>query len=84
MLALDHGEMIGELYASWLHKKIDVGLWMMQGYVEGLGEQTEPAVWRNAVQAGVHLLSFSTIAGWGTPDQIEDVARLAKDIIVNA
>jgi len=81
--ALDHGEMIGELYSFWLYKKIDAGLWMMQGYAEGLGEQSETAVWRNAIQVGVHLLAFSTIAGWGTPDQIEDVARLARDIIVN-
>ena len=76
--------MIAELYAFWLYKKIDAGLWMVLGYVEGLGEQSEMAVWRNAVQVGVHLLSFSTIAGWGTPDQIEDVARLARDIVVNA
>ena len=81
--ALDHGEMIGELYAFWLYKKIDAGLWMMQGYAEGLGEQSETSVWRNAIQLGVHLLAFSTIAGWGTPDQIEDVVQLARDIIVN-
>jgi hypothetical protein len=31
---LDHGEMIGELYAFWLYKKIDDGLWMMQGYCQ--------------------------------------------------
>jgi hypothetical protein len=60
--ALDHGEMIGELYSFWLYKKIDAGLWMMQGYAEGLGEQSETAVWRNAIQVGVHLLAFSTIA----------------------
>jgi hypothetical protein len=49
-----------------------------------LGEQSEKSVWRNAIQLGVHLLAFSTIAGWGTPDQIEDVVQLARDIIVNA
>ena len=84
MPALDHGEMIAELYSFWLYKKIDAGLWILQGYAEGLGEQRETEVWRNIIQAGVHLLSFSTIAGWGTPDQIEEVAGLARDIIVNA
>jgi hypothetical protein len=82
--ALDHGEMIGEFYAFWLYKKIDAGLWMMQGYIEGLGEQSESSAWRNAIQVGVHLLAFSTIAGWGTPEQIETVAGLARDIIVKA
>jgi hypothetical protein len=82
--ALDHGEMIGEFYAFWLYKKIDAGLWMMRGYIKGLGEQSESLVWRNAIQVGVHLLAFSTIAGWGTPDQIKHVAGLARDIIVKA
>ena len=56
---------------------------MVQGYVKGLGEQSETAVWRSAVQVGAHLLSVSTIAGWGTPDQIEGVAQLARNIVVN-
>jgi hypothetical protein len=82
--ALDHGEMIGEFYAFWLYKKIDAGLWVMQGYIEGLGKQSESLAWRNAIQVGVHLLAFSTIAGWGTPGQIEIVAGLGRDIIVKA
>lgn len=84
MPALDHGELIAEFYSFLLYKKIDAGLWMLQGYAEGLGEQSEEEVWRNIVQAGVHLLSFSTIAGWGTPEQIIKVAGLARDIILNA
>lgn len=83
--AFDHGEMIGELYALWLYKKIDAGLWMMQGYAEGLGEQTESRAWRTILQVGVHLLSFGTIApGWGTPEQVEQVAKLGKEIVVNS
>lgn len=83
--ALDHGEMIGEMYALWLYKKIDAGLWMMQGYAEGLGEQTESRAWRTILQVGIHLLSFGTIApGWGTSEQIEQVAKLGKEIIVNS
>lgn len=82
---LDHGQMLGEMYALWLYKKIDAGLWMVQGYAEGLGEQTESSAWRNALQVGCHLVTFGTLApGWGTPDQVEDVARLGGNIIVNA
>jgi hypothetical protein len=83
--ALDHGEMIGELYALWLYKKIDAGLWMIQGYAEGLGEQSETFSWRSVCQIGCHLVTFGTLApGWGTPEQVEGVARLGRDIVLNA
>ncbi|KAF4987439.1 hypothetical protein FDECE_15429 [Fusarium decemcellulare] len=83
--SLDHGEMIGELYALWLYKRIDAGLWTIRGYAEGLGPQSETFAWRLALQVGVHLLSFGTIApGWGTHAQAGDVARHGRDIIVNA
>lgn len=82
---MDHGEMLGELYALWLYRKIDAGLWMVQGYVDGLGEQTETSAWRTALQVGCHLLSFGTAApGWGTPDQVKEVARVGRDILVNS
>ncbi|KAF4981044.1 hypothetical protein FZEAL_3096 [Fusarium zealandicum] len=83
--SLDHGEMIGEIYALWLYKRIDAALWILQGYIEGLGLRSESFIWRLAIQVGVHLLSFRTTApGWGTPAQIEDVARKGRDIIINA
>jgi hypothetical protein len=83
--ALDHGEMIGELYALWLYKKIDAGLWMIQDYAEGLGEQSETSSWRSVCQIGCHLVTFGTLApGWGTPEQVEDVARLGRDIVLHA
>lgn len=83
--SLDHGEMIGELYALWLYRRIDAGLWMVQGYAEGLGEQTDASVWRIAVEVGCYLLSFSTIdSGWGAPDRVEEVARMGRELIVNA
>jgi hypothetical protein len=82
--AMDHGEMIGELYALWLYNKLDAALWMLQGYAEGLREQREASVWRIAVQVGVHLLSFGTLhPGRGTLEQAEEVARLGRDVIVN-
>ncbi|KAJ4244771.1 hypothetical protein NW762_014348 [Fusarium torreyae] len=83
--SLDHGEMLGEMYVLWLCNRVDAGLWMFQGYAEGLGPQSEASVWRNAIQLGVHLLSFGTLAsGWDTPGKVEDMARLARDIIVKA
>ncbi|KAM0543455.1 hypothetical protein ACHAPJ_012319 [Fusarium lateritium] len=83
--SLDHGEMLGEMYVLWLCNRIDAGLWMFQGYVEGLGPQSEASAWRNAIQLGVHLLSFGTlVSGWDTPEKVEDMARLARDIIVKA
>lgn len=83
--SLDHGGMLGEMYVLWKYKHIDAGLWMLQGYAEGLGPQTEDAAWRVALQVGVHLLSFGTLAsGWGTTEEVEDMARLARDVIVKA
>lgn len=79
---LDHGEMIGELYALWLSQKTDAALWVVQGYSDGLGPRPTDFVWRLAMQVGVHLLSFGTFGG--TPAQAEDVARHGRDIIVNA
>ncbi|KAF5591450.1 phosphotransferase enzyme family [Fusarium pseudocircinatum] len=83
--SLDHGGMLGEMYVLWKYKHIDAGLWTSQGYADGLGHQTEDAAWRLALQVGVHLLSFGTLAsGWGTTEEVEDMARLARDVIVKA
>ncbi|PNP83785.1 hypothetical protein FNYG_02473 [Fusarium nygamai] len=83
--SLDHGGMLGEMYVIWKYKHIDAGLWMLQGYAAGLGPQTEDAAWRVALQVGVHLLSFGTLAsGWGTTEEVEDMARLERDVIVKA
>lgn len=58
--ALDHGEMIGEMYALWLYRKIDAGLWMMQGYAEGLSESehSDTSTWR------------TISSGWMPPSQL--------------
>lgn len=81
---MDHGYMLGELYSLWL-KGADVGLWMFQGYAEGLGSMSEDAALRIALQMGIYLVSLSTaIPGWSSSAQIEEVARKGRDIIVNA
>jgi hypothetical protein len=81
---LDHAEMIGELWELWLYKKIDAGLWMVQGYADGLSQQTETSAWRNVLQVGTHLLSFGTAPSWGSQEQLEEVARMGRDIILHA
>ena len=86
--SLGLGQMIAELYQLWLYKSIDASLWVIQGIVEaygGGGGGGEDFAFRTAIQVGVHLISFGTfIQGWGTPEQVEAVARIGRDIIVNA
>ncbi|KAI0554921.1 kinase-like domain-containing protein [Xylaria curta] len=82
---LDLGQMIAELYEMKLYKNITAGLWMVQGFVEGYGAVSDDSAFRTTIQIGTHLLSFGTsVRGWGTPEQVEMVAGIGRDIIVHA
>jgi len=83
---LDLGQMIAELYEMKLYKDITAGLWIVQGFVEGYGRVNDDEfAFRTAIQVGAHLVSFGTsVQGWGTPDQVEMVARTGRDIIIHA
>ncbi|KAI0013970.1 kinase-like domain-containing protein [Xylariaceae sp. FL0662B] len=80
----DIGQMIAELYELMLYKKINAGVWMVQGFTSGYGEFREDFAFRTAIQVGAHLICFGSVAGWGTPKEVEDVARIGKEIIMHA
>ncbi|KAK9799101.1 putative Cytoplasmic tRNA 2-thiolation protein 2 [Seiridium cardinale] len=80
---LDIGQMMAEMYALWLYPKIDAGLWMAQGFAEELALKDQKAAFRVAAQLGCHIVAFeTTVPGWGTPEQVEEVARIGRDIIL--
>ena len=81
---VDIGEMLAEMYALWRYKSITAGLWMMEGFAKGYAEGSEASVFRTAIQMGTHLLCVTTDVSWGTPEQVEDVVRAGRDIIVHA
>ena len=83
--SVDFGQMIAEMYALWLYKGITAGLWMMKGLVKGYGGVADEFAFRTLIQTGAHLLcTTTTFPGWGTPEQVEEVARVGRNIIVNA
>ncbi|KAF4479787.1 hypothetical protein CGCF415_v001806 [Colletotrichum fructicola] len=83
--SMDHGEMLGELYAIWLCQGSAASLWIAEGYCRGLDDLSESSALRIALQLGVHLISFGTISReMETREQTRDVARIGSEFIVNA
>ncbi|EXM16552.1 hypothetical protein FoTM2_004553 [Fusarium oxysporum f. sp. vasinfectum] len=82
--SVDFGEMITEMYALWLYKSIDAGLWMMEGFIEGYGHISEEFAFRTAIHVGTHLVCVTTdFPAWGR-ENYERVVAAGKDIIVHA
>lgn len=81
---LDLGQMIAELYQLKHFKDLDVGVWLIQDFVEGYRVSlTKDIAFRAAIHVGVHLVAFgSMIQGWGTEKQVEDVVRVGGDFVV--
>lgn len=83
--ALDLGQMIAELYELKHFKDIDAGVWIIQGIAEGYPTLSEGMAFRTLIHVGTHLICWgSTITGWGTSEQVADVVRLGRDLIVKA
>jgi hypothetical protein len=81
----DLGQMIAELYELKLYKDIEAGMWLVEGFVNGYGKVSEDFAFRTAIAVGTHLLAFGTsVEGWGTPDQVQEVARTGRDLIVKS
>ncbi|KAH6624462.1 kinase-like domain-containing protein [Chaetomium sp. MPI-SDFR-AT-0129] len=82
---LDLGQMIAELYELWLYKRIEEGKWIIEGFTAGYGPVNDEFAFRTARHVGTHLLSWGTrVAGWGSPEQVQQVAVVGKDLVVRA
>jgi hypothetical protein len=77
--------MIAELYETNLFKNLESGLWIIEGFVKGYGSLSEEMAFRTAIHVGVHLICWgSRVAGWGSQEQVEEVVKLGRDIVVYA
>ncbi|KAF5581262.1 phosphotransferase enzyme family [Fusarium pseudocircinatum] len=82
--SVDFGQMIAEMYALWLYKSVDAGLWMMEGFIEGYGDISEDFALRTAIHVGTHLVCVTTdFPAWGR-ENYERVVEIGRDIIVHA
>ncbi|KKK26790.1 hypothetical protein ARAM_000374 [Aspergillus rambellii] len=82
---LDLGQMIAELYMLKHFKDIDAGLWAIEGLAGGYQDISDDLAFRTLIHVGVHLICWgSTIAGWGTKDQIRAVICTGRDLITKA
>lgn len=83
--ALDLGQMIAELYETKLFKDMRAGVWIIEGLVEGYGALSEEMAFRTAIHVGVHLVCWgSRVPGWGSDQQVEEVVKVGRDIIVHS
>ncbi|KAJ5986641.1 hypothetical protein N7451_011006 [Penicillium sp. IBT 35674x] len=81
--ALDLGQMIAELYETKLFKGVDCGRWVIKGLIEGYGRLNDEMAFRIAMHVGVHLAVWgSRVQGWGTQEQVEEVVKVGRDLIV--
>jgi hypothetical protein len=83
--SIDIGQMMAEMYALSLYKSIEAGLWLLQGFVEAYRLTSLDFAFRACIQMGAHLLCITSMfPGWGSPQQVEEVITMGRDIIVHA
>lgn len=81
--ALDLGQMIAELYETKHFKSVDSGIWVIEGFLEGYGPLSDKMAFRTAIHVGVHLVCWgSRVPGWGSQQQIEEVVKVGRNLIV--
>jgi hypothetical protein len=81
----DVGTMIAEMYALYLYKSIEAGLWIITGFVQAYGYVSDDFAFRAALQVGAHLVCTTTVfPGWGTEEKVKEVAGVGRDIVVHA
>lgn len=81
--ALDLGQMIAELYETKLFKEVNCGMWVIEGFLEGYGPLSDRMAFRTAIHVGVHLVCWgSRVPGWGSQQQIEEVVKVGRNLIV--
>ncbi|OQD81660.1 hypothetical protein PENANT_c026G06102 [Penicillium antarcticum] len=82
--ALDLAQMIAELYETKLFKNVDAGVWVIEGFLDGYGSLSDDTAFRTAIHVGVHLVCWgSRVPGWGTPEQVEEVVKVGRNLIVH-
>jgi hypothetical protein len=81
--ALDLGQMVAELYQLKHFKNVDAGVWLIEGLLDGYGPIDEDMAFRIAIHIGAHFICWgSTVPGWGTNAQVEEVVKLGRDLVV--
>ncbi|KAF3395741.1 hypothetical protein F1880_007292 [Penicillium rolfsii] len=83
--ALDLGQMIAEIYETKLFKNAEHGIWVIESFMDAYGPVSDKFAFRVAIQVGAHLICFgSRVPGWGSPEQVEEVVKVGRDLIVEA
>jgi hypothetical protein len=81
--AFDLGQMCTELYELKLFKDLDAGISLIKSFVEGYGPVSREVAFAAVIFVGNHLICWGTrVAGWGTPEQIKEVVKVGRDLVV--
>lgn len=77
--------MAAELFQLFLFRKINAGLWMIQGLADGYGPVDEDFTFRAIVHLGAHLVCIAPSApGWGSAEDVERVIGVGRDVLLAA
>ncbi|TVY93598.1 4-hydroxytryptamine kinase, partial [Lachnellula willkommii] len=81
--AFDLGQMFAELFELKHFKGLDAGVWLIEAFMTGYGKLEEQVAFRTAIHVGAHLICWgSRVQGWGTQEQVEEVAEVGRDFVV--